>query len=78
MLEKNYKVHCSLNDQEVPEDLKIKDIVDQVRALTQFQQIHFVSLSLEDETKFGLEIAFKLRTLTCWIQAKGGIIAKGG
>ena len=46
MLEKNYKVHCSLNDQEVPEDLKIKDIVDQVGALTQFQQIHFVSLSL--------------------------------
>ena len=51
MLEKNYKVHCSLNDQEVPEDLKIKDIVDQVRALTQFQQIHFVSLSLTGRMK---------------------------
>ena len=45
MLEKNYKVHCSLNDQEVPDDLKIKDIVDQVPALTQSGYLVYLASS---------------------------------
>ena len=29
MLEKNYKVHCSLNDQIVAEDFNVKEVVDE-------------------------------------------------
>jgi len=59
MLEKNYKVHCSLNDQEVPEDLKIKDIVDQVLDSIDFREKRARTMDIDDFMKLLAEFNAK-------------------
>merc|ERR1719422_2907745 len=50
-LDKNYKVFCSLNDQEVPEDFKVKDIVDKVLDSIDFREKRARTMDIDDFMK---------------------------
>lgn len=51
MLEKNYKVHCSLNNQNVPEDLDIKKVVDEVLDGIDFREKRARTMDIDDFMK---------------------------
>jgi len=51
MLEKNYKIHCSLNDQSVPDDLNVKDIVDRVLDKIEFREKRARTMDIDDFMK---------------------------
>jgi len=51
MLEKNYKIHCSLNDQSMPDDLNIKDIVDKVLDKIEFREKRARTMDIDDFMK---------------------------
>ena len=48
MLEKNYKVHCSLNDEMVPEDFNMKSIVDEVLDKIKFREKRARTMDIDD------------------------------
>lgn len=50
-LDKNYKVFCSLNEQEVPEDFKVKDIVDKVLDAIDFREKRARTMDIDDFMK---------------------------
>lgn len=51
MLEKNYKIHCSLRDEKVPENLNVKDIVDQVLESIDFREKRARTMDIDDFMK---------------------------
>merc|ERR1712168_1155868 len=51
MLEKNYKIQCSLKNQPVPEDLNVKDIVDEILDSINFKEKRARSMDIDDFMK---------------------------
>merc|ERR1711890_215462 len=51
MMEKNYKVNCSLNSQAVPEDFNIKTVVDEVLQSIEFTEKRARTMDIDDFMK---------------------------
>jgi 18S rRNA (adenine1779-N6/adenine1780-N6)-dimethyltransferase len=51
MLEKNYRIHCSLNNRPVDPDLNMKELVDQVLDGIQFREKRARSMDIDDFMK---------------------------
>merc|ERR1739844_512627 len=51
MLEKNYKIQCSLKNQPVPEELNVKDNVDEVLESINFKEKRARSMDIDDFMK---------------------------
>ncbi len=51
MLEKNYKIQCSLNNQAVPADLSVKSIVDEVLDSISFREKRARTMDIDDFMK---------------------------
>jgi len=51
MLEKNYKIQCSLKNQPIPEDLNVKDIVDEILDSINFKEKRARSMDIDDFMK---------------------------
>ena len=48
MLEKNYKIQCSLKNQPVPEELNMKEIVDEILESIKFKEKRARSMDIDD------------------------------
>ena len=51
MLEKNYKIQCSLKNQPIPEDLNLKDIVEDILESINFKEKRARSMDIDDFMK---------------------------
>ena len=51
MLDKNYRKHCSFNNQPVPEDFSVKDIVDAVLDKIEFREKRARTMDIDDFMK---------------------------
>merc|ERR1712025_884898 len=51
MLEKNYKIQCSLKNQPIPEDLNVKDIVEDILESINFKEKRARSMDIDDFMK---------------------------
>merc|ERR1719154_809914 len=51
MLEKNYKIQCSLKNQPVPEELNMKEIVDEILESIKFKEKRARSMDIDDFMK---------------------------
>ena len=51
MFEKNYKIQCSLKNQPIPEDLNVKDIVDEILDSINFKEKRARSMDIDDFMK---------------------------
>merc|ERR1712080_771959 len=51
MLEKNYKIQCSLKNQPIPEDLNLKEIVEEILESINFKEKRARSMDIDDFMK---------------------------